>query len=614
MAGAKGLGRREGRGHAMTDELSFGEPEYLIGTLLPYNYFPGAFGALTKAPDAMNRIVLVLPGADEGRRAGLDYHVVSQETLNENGDPASLSKYLSDRGINDDFAFRRCFLGPPTRLDETAVGQARRLEFEPFEIANAEAVTQVALIIDIGIAFWNTAFRSKTGPRFKAMRYLDFDAFSQPTLPPGIKPPLAPLPDYEIARLCDLSDQPGGHDMVVAELGRSFPDSYFGRYGAAEPGTMWHGTAMADLMAGQPKDAPDTTVLMGIELPMKVLRDADGDSLGAVLTMLVEGALEMTIAFSGVPLLIALPWGFTGGPQDGSHPFAVAIDQALALHPNRDVKLLLPMGNQMQDRCCAHLLPSDVGETEDSVVWRVPPDDFSENTAEFQVLTANPVLRQTVRITAPTGQTAVVLLRESRRVWIRRNGVIIGGIVRNKDAATGPRLRMTLAPTGWRPDTALPCFAGDWTLSFHHEDEVRVWVLRDDRDWSLDKALPRRASYLFDQTYKERDEHDAYHLTNDKNSAVVRSGTASLLATARTVIAVQADETLGAGKPQPAWYSGNRVSLKAAEARATVDIGRHEAGILAAANGTAQKVKVTGTSAAIALAARGVLGLPARPA
>ena len=593
----------------MTEELSFGEPEDLIGTLLPYNYFPGAFGALSKAPDAMNRIVLVLPSEDEGRRNGLEYHVVSQDTLGGDGDPARLSKFLAERDISDAFAFKRCFLGPPTRLEETAVGQALRVEFQPFEIANAEAVTQVAVIIDIGIAFWNSAFRSKSGPRFKAMRYLDFDA----VVNGGVKIPLAPLPDTEIARLCDMSDLPGGHDKVVAELAGLFPDSYFGSHGAAEPGTLWHGTAMADLMAGLPPDAPDTTVLMGIELPMQVLRDADGDNLGAALTILVEGALEMTIAFSGVPLVIALPWGFTGGPQDGSHPFALAIDQALARHPDRDVKLLLPMGNQMQDRCCAHLLPSGVGEKESSVIWSVPPDDFSDNTAEFDVLTGNPVLRQMVRITAPTGQTAVVLLRESRRVWIRRNGVIIGGIVRYKDTPTGPRLRMTLAPTGWHPDTERPCYSGDWTLSFHHADEVRIWVLRDDRDWPLDKAMPRRVSYLFDQNYRARDLHDAYRLTDDPNSAVVRSGTASLLATAQAVIAVQADEILGAGKPEPAWYSGGRVSFKVAEARATVDLGRHNAGILAAANGTAQRVKVSGTSAAIAIAARKVLGLPPHP-
>lgn len=595
----------------MTDELTFEHPIDLPGDLLPYNYFPAAFRLLEDSHDAMNRVVLVLPGDEAVRRTSIEYHVVAHENLS---DPIGLEKFLDDRGFDRDTAFKRCFLGPSTRLDETAVGQARQIEFEPLEIANAEVVKQVAVIIDIGIAFWNPVFRSNAGPRFRAMRYLDFDAFLRPTIPPALGQILAPLPDTEIVRLCNLSDLPGGQAKVVAELGSFFPDSYFGDHGDAEPGTLWHGTAMADLMAGLPPEAPNTTVLMGIELPMAVLRDADGDNLGAVLTALLEGALEMTASqFSGVPLVVALPWGFTSGLQDGSHPFAVAIDRVLALHPDRDVKLLVPMGNQMQDRCCAHILPSGAGEPENAVIWRLPPDDFSENSAEFNVVATGLGAKQTVRITAPTGQTAVFLIKEAQRIRFWRDGVLIGALVRYKDTATGPRLRLVFGPTGWQPGARKPAPAGNWVLSFHQRDEVRIWVLRDDRDWSLDKALPRRPSHLFDQMYRARDAHDAYLLTDYTNSSVVRAGTASVLATARSAIAVQADETLGTAKPQPAWYSGSRTSGRIAEAAATVDMGRHNAGVLAAANGTAQMVKVSGTSAAIALTARTYLRLPARP-
>jgi hypothetical protein len=174
-------------------------------------------------------------------------------------------------------------------------------------------------------------------------------------------------------------------------------------------------------------------------------------------------------------------------------------------------------------------------------------------------------------------------------------------------------LRMVLAPTAWRAAVRRPCFAGDWTLSFHHSDDVRIWVLRDDRDWSLDKAWPRRASHLFDQAYRVKDANGAFLLTDDPDSTVVRMGTASVLATARSVLAVQADEVLGLGTPAAAWYSGIQMTGRPADLTAVVDNGRHDAGLLACANGTAQMVKVSGTSAAIALAARGYLGLPARP-
>lgn len=594
----------------MTDDLVFEEPVDMEGSLLPYNYLPAAFDVLSDAPNPMNRVVMVLQGKNSERRSAAEYHIVSQDTLREShniaGQMNNFALYLGARGINQEIAYRQCFLGPPSFLPETSVEDARKLVFDPLEIANAEPVTHVAVIIDIGTAFWNQAFRSDTGPRFKAMRYLDFDAG------PGT-PPLQALTETEIQTICGYADQPGGQDRIVAELGTRFPGSYFGVEGGAEPGTLWHGSAMADLMAGLPKEAPDTTVLMGIELPMAVLRDADGDSLTAVLATLVEGALQMTMPFAGKPLVIALPWGFCAGPQDGSHPAALAIEKVLALHTGRDVKLLVAMGNQLQDQCAAHILPSDPAEPENAVIWQLPPDDFSNNTLEFSIAANGPVARQTVRITAPSGQTVVILLRDSKRVLIRRDGVVIGTILRFKDTPTGPRLRLTFAPTGWMPQSTRPTPAGDWVVSFHHADEVRIWVLRDDRDPALDKALPRRPSRLADPNYRMRDEHDQYRMSDDPDCAVVRSGTASVLATAGTAIAVQADETLGGGTGQLSWYSGTRVSRAPAEARATVDQGRHSAGVLAAANGSAQMTRVSGTSAAVALVARSLLSLPARP-
>ncbi len=588
----------------MTDALTFSNPFDLPGAFLPYNYLPAALGPLTSEDDPPNRVVLVLPGDGDVNRSQVTYHVVPSSILK---DSSGLVDFLQQRNIGDGVAFRRCMLGPPTRMQETAFDQPLNLTFEPFEVPTEDAFSQVAVIIDIGIAFWNPVFQTAKGPRFKAMRYLDFDAYTRG------QPALESLSFGDIEKACSDAINPGGQDSIVAELGRRFPDSYFGDHGGAEPGTLWHGTAMADLMAGLPADAPDTTALMGIELPMAVLRDADGDNLGAVLITLLEGALEMTIAYKSLPLVIALPWGFTSGLQDGSHPFALAIDTVMALHADRQIKLLVPMGNQMQDRCCAHIAPSDPGLSENGVIWRVPPDDFSQNTIEIHAASTGQNAKQTVRITAPTRQTAVILLKQGQGVFIRRGPATIGILMRFMDTGSGPRLRMVLAPTAWRAMPARPCFAGDWTLSFHHSDDVRIWVLRDDRDWSLDKAFPRRASNLFDQDYRVKDANGAFLRTDDPASAVVRMGTASVLATARAILAVQADETLGSATPAAAWYSGSRMSGRPAELTAVVDNGRHDAGVLACANGTAQMVKVSGTSAAIALAARGYLGLPARP-
>ena len=223
------------------------------------------------------------------------------------------------------------------------------------------------------------------------------------------------------------------------------------------------------------------------------------------------------------------------------------------------------MGNQMQDRVCAHIVPAEPGEQENAVIWRIPPDDFSSNAAECVVAAAGQNSTQTVRITAPTGESAVILVKEAQGVLISRRGVIVGALLRYLDTFYGPRLRLVLAPTAWRAGVSQPCPAGNWGLSFHHRDDVRIWILRDDRDRAFDKAQPHRASDLYDPSYRVHDEHGAYIQVDDPACAVVRAGTASLLATGKSALAVAATETLGTGRPQIAWYSGTRTSRRDAE-------------------------------------------------
>lgn len=611
----------------MSDDLTILDPEPLVGSLLPYNYLPAAFSQLRSrdaSPDAPSRIVFNLPSEDEKPRASIQYHVVPASIL---GVPEALARFLSERQFSDGDTFKRCILGPPTMLDKNDADKPLTLNFDRFELANTEVFDRVAVIIDIGIAFWNDRFRIGTDinpdSRFRAMRYLNFDAFKDG------KSPFAGLSNADISTLCARANEPGGSNLVAAELGARFPDCYFDKNGGGVPDALWHGTATADLMAGLPLNTPDKTALFGIELPMAVLRDSDGDNLTAVLTLLIEAALEMTAGFADKPLVIMMAWGFTAGLQDGTHPAALAIQSILSAQADREVTLLVPAGNQLQDRCCAHLLPSKTPVPQE-VLWHVPPDDFSINTIEFFVTPSASAAAsgvQTVRIVPPAGATFVVAIKENYWAPILRDGQIIGVLLRLRDVASGPRLRLCLAATGWQNPGQLPAPAGDWTLSFAGSDDVSMWILRDDSDPMLDGPLPRRMSSFFDLAYQDRDALGDYMLGDDVGSAVVRSGTVSVLATATvkggspvqgrpvvaTVIAVQANEQMIGLPERQAFYSGRRADGQAIAKTAVVDWGRQGSGVQAAANGTCQQVRITGTSAAVAMYARRYLGIPPDP-
>lgn len=590
----------------MSENLTVSDPKPLIGSLLPYNYLPAAFANLAAPNDSPNRIVFQLPATAEAPRKGIRFHVASGKTLSS---PDDLATFLDQRNYSDGDTFERCILGPPTLLAETGDEDLLTLNFGQLHLNSAQNYDQVAVIIDIGIAFWNDRFRLGAGSRFKAMRYLNFDAYI------AGQSPFIGLEEADITNLCRRSDEANGVSHVVAELGKRFPDSYFAPQGAAVPDALWHGTATADLMAGLTKDTPNKTALFGIELPMSVLRDADGDSLAFVLTLLVEAALEMTLPFKDKPLLIMLPWGFSAGQQDGSHPAAKALQNALVSAGNRDVKMMVPAGNQLQDQCCAHLAPSQSPEPRQAT-WYVPPDDFSQNTIEVFVtpsVPASPSGVQSVRITPPFGASFVIAIKESHYVLIWRDGQLIGILVRGRDVATGPRLRLTLAGTGWRYASQRPTPAGNWKLSFARTDAVALWVLRDDRDHMLDKALPRRASWLSDMAYQGQDALGTYNLADDLGSTVVRSGTLSVLATAPAVIAVQANELMIGQPSRQAFYSGRKSNGVALPVTAIVDKDLQASGISVSINGSRQQARFTGSSAAVAIHARRQLGLPPYP-
>ena len=258
----------------------------------------------------------------------------------------------------------RFFLGPVTGLDPDPQG-ARMLDFvgDPWEVPPGEEVTAAVVVIDAGIAFWNSRFNGRNGSRFHDLRFLDFDLGVDGL---SVKVRLA---GDSLAESCATARQQGVA-AVIDRLGTGFPNSFYdprwqrlGRgagQSGPDPDALWHGTAIADLAAGADDGSADKIALFGIELPMQVVSDADGDSLTAVLAVALHCALQMTQAIT-VPVVIVLPYGFTGGPQDGGHPAAQSIRKVMAMQSDRDVTLLVPAGNHLQDRCRAQLPPSGTG-------------------------------------------------------------------------------------------------------------------------------------------------------------------------------------------------------------------------------------------------------------
>ncbi len=572
-------------------------PEPGLADRLPWNYVPAALSAIGQATPASRHVFAVRRDAEI--RDAAETLIVDAAILQ---DPLQTAQFLTDNAgaLGIDPPFSRCFLGPPVVKGETVNTQG--LPFAADLGNQIDPVDRIAVIIDGGIAFWDPALRANGTSLFREIAFLDFDAayagngFDQR------------LDQARIAQFCALADD-NGTRAVIGALAAFAKGSFFTSDAAADPTTGWHGTGVADLVAGGAGQTGANMALYGVELPLAVLQDYDGDSLSAVLSLTLEMVLAATAPRKEVPLVIVLPFGFVAGPQDGTHPVARAMDQILTLS-DRDVTLIVPAGNQRQDRCSALIDPDG---PQAPVIWRIPPDDFSPSAVDI-VLESPLTVGQPrdLYITPPGGPPLGVSLRPGDLALIRQGDAVIGALLRRQDTATSVRMRLALAGTG-HDGTARPRPpAGDWQISVKAGERARLYALRDDRDPVADQGRPHRGAVFVDHAYRTTDRAGAPAMGDTGAGQVLRAGTASVLTTAARVMAVRADERLGTGPWRPAWYSGLPASgLEFAEVE-RVDDGWPLRGIDCAANGTGQRARLSGTSAAAALRGRRIIGLPDR--
>ncbi len=568
----------------MTCDFKIGESFKVPG--LPLNYMPAALSARRSEHDAPNRVVMELrnwiDGHERDESMPVTFFVASSE-VQANLDAMALLPPLAERSENSAF-----YLGPPSRLaprqNAYSMNFEKTLARTAIELPNPSPKS--IAIIDLGIAFWNPAFRDATSqPLFRSVTQIDFDAQGNSTvgrLPVGTS----------ISSLCQDADKLFGQTLVIQKLAATFKGGLF----AAEPDpdAFRHGTAVADIASGPGIKTDD---MFAIELPYVALTDYGGDTLQLVLHVALSVAVFQALHDQSTPLVIALPFGFPGGPQDGSHPIAEVTGAIMAfanLIFSKGVHLILPAGNHLQDRCHAVLTPAAP-----DIIWRIAPDDFSTNCVEFCLYKSD---KPTVTLTSPDGKSCTICLNADQYTDILCGTTIIGGVHRWPDRRGWTKLRIALAPTAWRPNCPAPAPFGDWKLGVVADVDAQLWILRDDADRVAQQGSPHRPSVFFDPAYRERDTNGSYCLDDSTTGKLRRSGTASVLTTAQHQTTAQANERIG-GTDRQAFYSG-RASAGEIFQSALVDDGWESRGVAALGNGTPRIFSVSGTSAAAAILAR----------
>ncbi|SFJ04133.1 hypothetical protein [Jannaschia pohangensis] len=566
-----------------------------VGSDLPDNFLPLALSILGRAAthDALPLIV-------EDGAGGLSVHSIAGPDLLPGGGFADRLANL--RGSDADGSLRRVFLGPTLRERCNLALPALR-PGKPAKHGKHDACIGV---IDTGIAFWNPAFRDRGAKGFSGFGALSFAGTDGAS-------PLQTLSLEDLSRMTRRGDRPGGDLRNRAELGHLFADCVHAPYRGGPPllvpSDFAHGTAMAAL-AGRAAgpDAP----LFGLELPAAVVADASGETLKGLLDLAVRSMVAM-IAGSGPeytdrPIVILLSFAFLGGPHDGARPIHKALEQTLASFAAQglDVRIVVPMGNHLNDRAHARIAPD---APDPALTWRLMPDDHSPNSVELVHRDAFPTLTLTtpggLRVTRPDDDGAELHL-------LTTDGQVIGASW-TRDLGNGwYGTRISLAPTTPAEGFAATADAGPWKIELASRDEVQAWILRDDTVVGTRRIPPRRQSVFEDPAYRAEDApgHPGTDDSGHPDSKIRRLGTASILATGRSerLIAVgshwsprwPADPD---DRSRPSPYSGRHLpdDPERGPAIEIVDSPRPFEGQLVVANGTRRLFRVSGTSVAAAL-------------
>ncbi|PZX14336.1 hypothetical protein LX81_02919 [Palleronia aestuarii] len=599
---------------------------------LPETFLPAALPALQGAKDY--RVSVFLTGREGSHVRSLDAGTIrDQKRLRalleaperllripkESGIRRIASARDTGRAIAEDGPFDVAF-GPAVEGEVF-----RTLPPVPKVRKGSEGPPYIA-ILDAGIAFWNAAFLAPGGPGFAAMGGL--------RIGPGTGPAVEWLDETALAGI-PAAGRPAAVARAGETLARSLVESVFAD-GAQDPRAFSHGTAMAALAASR---ASRKARLIGLELPVRLGRDASGGILSSVIDLAIRAAVSKAVeletkAGRGRPqVTLCLAYAFTGGPSDGTHPALRRLERVLGeLADHADIRLVVPTGNHLQEDL--HARPDRDGDRI-GFDWQIPWGDPSANGLEL-ILPAHDAFD--LSLVDPSGQGTQTDLGRAGRygLWLLfEGGAVMGALQKAPSGAGGTRLRLVLAPTARdraRPGRAL-ARPGRWQVALTDRDPCRSgeadpvagWILRDDADLPEPGRPPRRQSWFAD---RRRPLHDGIGVleTDDAPRAgdeVRRLGTASVLATidadalaagtggrAGVTVATASWTALGRPASAPAPYAGRvHPDHPRTTALHVVDAPGPAGGTPTIATATPRRVRVSGTSVAAALEA----GRPAAP-
>lgn len=403
-----------------------------------------------------------------------------------------------------------------------------------------------------------------------------------------------------------------------------------------------HGTHVMDLACGlDPASVVATSariVCVQPQLASGKTRDTSGRWLGVHmldgLRYILDRADRIARRESAEecgPVIVNMSYGNIAGPHDGSSILEAAIDELIRLRSelgareNRNTRLsvVIPAGNHYHARC--HASFSLEANTEQSLHWRILPDDGTPSFLEIWPTSDMGSPDIEIEVTSPWGDRSTPITR--KQVHACKLGRDVFATVAYLDrVATGDRTMalVALAPTAtFKLNRVVPP-CGTWEVRLRNRGNTTVkidaWIQRDETAYGY--ARRGRQSRFEDPNYerfhaignaqkkhavgeiKEEDDHAPYEpkRDNDGKPYVKRAGTMNAIATGKYTVVVGGYRV---SDGEAARYSASGPTRNPSSQRSGPDalvatersVVRH--GILAAGTRSGSVVAASGTSIAV---------------
>lgn len=339
-----------------------------------------------------------------------------------------------------------------------------------------------------------------------------------------------------------------GSEIVPAKA-KNLVDSY-PRYRRS-----WsHGSHVAGLAAGRLKQLPSGKFLndyaskapiIAVHLPRQSLQDTSGGSLSA---QVLDGLRYILKRVGDGRAVINVSYSTNAGPHDGTSILEMAMDELVATKGRDKLAIVLPAGNQFEDRCHARF-DLEPGE-EQTLNWRILPDDTKPNFLEIWTHDDGVTSEQLEVVVTPPGDLPIEL--STTGTWADNSATDHGPtitIVKLPKVANSTKGRMILVAIGptrlrGRPRQihGAPTVAaqhGVWKVTLKSSAEkkvvVRAWVERNDS--LMNAPSGGRQSYLIDEHYERAGRKPGTPKDNPA-SLVKRAGSFNTIATGAEPVVV----------------------------------------------------------------------------